>query len=291
MSSQPQDVISQQQQVKLISNQVSSSMQPIQADQLIPLSISARLKLIEEAASLVNVPVELNSDLHRAYQISSVLTPALPEFIQHQIQMDISQGSILEQDRQSTAIANECEQFANRFIATIPALVRSPAEMEASPRNLYELCGAAVFVESNSISRQLSRPMGDLWETIANISPYAISPEKDFGIKITGIDSILLSQGRGAPVFVQIKTQRNTLTGSQAPRSRSELELHQNRLFAAAFCTGGNWTFSSTSIPRACGAEFWSMVGLDYELLKFHVKQMILKIQAAYIDFQQKTPT
>ncbi|GAB4148805.1 MAG: hypothetical protein Fur0046_27340 [Cyanobacteria bacterium J069] len=265
-------------------------MQLIQANQLIPLSISDRLKLIEESASLINVPTKLSRDLYRAYQISSVLTPALPEFIQHQIQADSSNSSILEQDRQSMAIANECEQFASRFIATIPALVRSPSEMEASPRNLYELCGAAVFVESNSISRRLSRPMGDLWETIANISPYTISPERDFGIKITGIDSVLLRQGKGDPIFVQIKTQRNTLTGSQASRSRSELEIHQHRLFAAAFCTGGNWTFSSKKVPRACGADFWSMVGLDYELLKFHVKQMILTIQDSYIDFQQNIP-
>lgn len=164
--------------------------------------------------------MKLGSDLHCAYQISSVLTPAFPEFIQHQIQVDISHGSTLEPERQPTAISNECEQLANRCIATIPARVRSPAEMEVSPRNLYELCGAAVFVESNSISRQLSRPMGDRWETIANISPYAISPEKDFGIKVTGIDSVLLNQGKGDPVFVQIKTQRNTLTGSQAPRSK-----------------------------------------------------------------------
>jgi hypothetical protein len=203
-------------------------MQPIQADQLIPLSTPARGKLIEDFANLVNVPVDLSSDLRRAYQISSVLTPALLEFIHHQIQVDSSHGSVLEQDRQSTAISDMCEQFASRFIATIPALVRSPAEMEANPRNLYELCGAAVFVESNSISRQLSRPMGDLWEAIANISPYAISPEKDFGIKITGVDLVLLPQGKGDLVFVQIKTQRNTLTGSQSPRSRSELELHQH---------------------------------------------------------------
>jgi len=263
----------------------------LQADQLIPLSISARSQVIEEYASLVSAPTELNSDLHRAYQIAAILTPVLSDFIQHQIQVDSSHGSVFEKNRQSIAISTKCEQFANHFIATIPALVRSPAKMESSPRNLYELCGAAVFVESNSISRQLSRPMGDLWETIANISPYAISPEKDFGLKVTGVDLVLLSEGRGAPIFVQIKTQRNTLTGSQAPRSRSELEIHQHRLFAAAFCTGSSWTFSSTSIPRACGAEFWSMVGLDYELLRSHVKQMVLKIQTAYIEFQQKTTT
>lgn len=32
------------------------------------------------------------------------------------------------------------------------------------------------------------------------------------------------------------------------------------------------------------------MVGLDYELLKFHVKQMILKIQSAYVSLQQEPP-
>jgi hypothetical protein len=173
----------------------------------------------------------------------------------------------------------------------MPTLMRSPAEMESNPRNLYEMCGAAVFVESNSISRNLSTTMGNLWETIANISPYVVGPERDFGIKITGIDSIILSGGKGAPIFVQIKTQRNTLTGSQAPRSRRELELHQRRLFAAAFCTGGSWTFSSPSVPCVCGAEFWNMVELDYEFLKFHVKQTILKIQSAYIALQQKPLT
>ena len=211
------------------------------------------------------------------------------DFIQHQIQEDISQESILDKDCQSKAIAHECEQFANRFIASMSVLVRSPAEMESSPRNLYEMCGASVFAESNSISRNLSTKMGELWEIIANISPYTASPEKDFGLKITGVDSIILCKGKGSPVFVQIKTQRNTLTGSQAPRSRLELELHQHRLFAAAFCTGDSWTFSSQNIPRVCGADFWEMVGLDYELLKLHVKQMVLKIQSAYMEIQRKT--
>jgi hypothetical protein len=265
-------------------------MQLIQAVQLIPLSISERSQLLKQYAIAIDVPAEINSELHNSYQIATVLTPALPDFIKHQIQEDISQGSVLESDRQSLVIATECEQFADRFIAVMPTLVRSPTQMETNPRNLYEMCGAAVFVESNSISRNLSTKMGELWERIVNISPYAVSPERDFGLKITGSDSIILAGGNGEPIFVQIKTQRNTLTGSQAPRSRRELELHQHRLFAAAFCTGGSWTFSSTNIPRVCGAEFWTMVGLDYELLKFHVKQTILKIQSAYIELQQEPP-
>ncbi len=264
-------------------------MQIVQATQLIPLSVSARSQLIAEYASVVNVPAELNSDLHHAYQIAAVLTPALSGFIQHQIQVDIAQGSVLESDRQSAAIAAECEQFADRFIATMPTLVRSPEEMELNPGNLYEMCGAAVFIESNSISRQLSTRMGELWEKIVRISPSAVSPEQDFGLKITGIDIVIWCQQTQVPVFSQLKTTRGTLTGSQAPRSRSELGLHTHSLFAAAFCLG-EWTFSSPNIQRVCGAEFWSMAGLDYELLKFHVKQMILKIQSAYVKLQQEPP-
>ncbi len=264
-------------------------MQTVQAIQLIPLSVSARSQLIAEYANMVNVPAELNSDLHRAYQIAAVLTPALSGFIQHQIQVDIAQGSVLESDRQSAAIATECEQFADRFIASMPTLVRSPEEMELNPRNLYELCGAAVFIESNSISRQLSTRMGELWEKIVRISPSAVSPEQDFGLKITGIDIVIWCQQTQSPVFSQLKTTRGTLTGSQVPRSRSELGLHKHSLFAAAFCLG-KWTFSSPNIRRVCGAEFWSMAGLDYELLKFHVKQTILKIQSAYVELQQEPP-
>jgi hypothetical protein len=228
-------------------------MKTVQASHLILLSIVARAQLLSEYANLVKAPPEINSELQRAYQISRVLTPALFDFIQHQIHADVTQNSVLAMERQSIAIAEHCEQFANRFIASMPSLVRSPMEMEKNPRNLYEMCGAAIFVESNSISRSLSTAMGDLWESIANISPYAVSPERDFGLKITGVDSIILENGKGSPIFVQIKTQRNTLTGSQASRSKRELELYQHRLFAAAFCTGGNWTFSSPSIPRVYG--------------------------------------
>lgn len=125
-------------------------MQTVQATQLTPLSVSARSQLIAEYASVVNVPTELNSDLHRAYQIAAVLTPALSGFIQHQIQVDIAQGSVLESDRQSAAIATECEQFADRFIATMPTLVRSPEEMDASPCNLHELYRHSQFLYSFS---------------------------------------------------------------------------------------------------------------------------------------------
>lgn len=261
-------------------------MQPLQASDLIPLSPPARAQLVLGNIGLVKVPRKVHSELHLAYKISAVLTPALSDFIQHQIQLDAAQGRVLERAAQSDAIAHECEQFAHQFIHSMPGLVRSKAEREAAPMNLYEMAGADLFTVSNSISRKLSTAMGSLWERIADISPYSISPERDFHLKITGVDSIIMSHGSGLPTFVQIKTQRNTLTGSQSHRSKTELELHDNRLFAAAFCTGGSWTFSGSGIRRVCGANFWELLGLNYEILESHVRQMILKIQTGYMEIQ-----
>ena len=56
-------------------------MQSISATQLIPLSVTARCQLTQSHANSVSVPNNIHSDLHRAYQISTVLTPALADFI------------------------------------------------------------------------------------------------------------------------------------------------------------------------------------------------------------------
>ena len=50
-----------------------------------------------------------------------------------------------------------------------------------------------MLVTSNSVTRSLSTKMGILWEEIADISPYVIIPEFEFGIKIKGIDIIILT--------------------------------------------------------------------------------------------------
>lgn len=75
--------------------------------------------------------------------------------------------------------------------------------------------------------------MGKLWEEISSISPYVIIPELEFGEKLTGVDIVILSEE--TVYFAQLKTQKNTLTGSQAPRAKKELGIHDNSLFCAAF--------------------------------------------------------
>lgn len=94
--------------------------------------------------------------------------------------------------------------------------------------------------------------MGHLWERIANISPYVISPRIEFGVEVPAIDLIILAN---RIEFAQIKTKRDTLTGSHRNRTYKELSLYENPLFVACFDLGG-WHFNHPIIPTVSGEEF-----------------------------------
>jgi hypothetical protein len=130
--------------------------------------------------------------------------------------------------------------------------------------NLFELVGAFHLVRANSMSRVVSTHLGAAWEEMAALSHLAISPEADFHIRLKGVDIVFLENGYLR--HTQIKTQRNTLTGSQKGRSISELRLHPRPLFAAAFDVAA-WTFppkTKSGIERVAGAAFWSKLGIEY---------------------------
>lgn len=150
-----------------------------------------------------------------------------------------------------------------RYAKTILTGVAEPSTEAAV--NLFELVGAMKLVRANSVSRLVSTHLGSAWEEMAALSHLAISPEADFGVRLKGIDIVFLEGGFLR--HTQIKTQKNTLTGSQKGRSISELQLHPRPLFAAAFDVAA-WTFppkSSCGIDRVAGKEFWSKLGLPYE--------------------------
>ena len=84
-------------------------------------------------------------------------------------------------------------------------------------------------------------------------------------------------QKRGSDVPPQCgichgRTQSILLTGSQVPRSESELAMHKNSYFVAAFKTGTPWTFNSKIIKKLVGEEFWSLIELDYNFILDEVK-------------------
>jgi hypothetical protein len=159
-------------------------------------------------------------------------------------------------------IRTRFDSILGKYAKLILSGAAEPSTEDAA--NLFELVGAMKLVRANSVSRLVSTHLGSAWEAMAALSHLAISPEIDFGVRLKGIDIVFLEGGYLR--HTQIKTQRNTLTGSQKGRSISELQLHPRPLFAAAFDVAA-WTFPpkiSSGVERVAGAVFWSKLGIDY---------------------------
>lgn len=205
------------------------------------------------------------------------------DYFKYQIEQDNRGVSALTLERQSELIANQTEKFATDFIDWLVEYFNKQKEIlenSPNPRNLYELCGASLLVTSNSVTRTLNTRMGRLWEEISNISPYVINPEVEFGEKITGVDIIVLSDQK--VYFTQLKTQKNTLTGSQAPRAKKELGIHDHSLFCAAFDLN-KWTFpQNAKITRIAGKAFWDKIQIDYNTVETYTRSMLQRIDKVY---------
>jgi hypothetical protein len=146
-----------------------------------------------------------------------------------------------------------------------------------SPKNLFQLIGAKELAKANRLSRTVSTSLGQAWEDIACLSPKVLSPERDLSVRLKGVDVVVLNDD--LLMHVQIKTQRNTLTGSQRTRSIRELRCYENPIFAAAFSVG-QWTISpARNLRIVSGAEFWSLIGLDYDAICTEAKREILKLE------------
>ncbi|MCL6272223.1 hypothetical protein M3P05_20075, partial [Sansalvadorimonas sp. 2012CJ34-2] len=83
--------------------------------------------------------------------------------------------------------------------------------------------------------------------------------------------------------YQQLKTQQNTLTGSQKTRSVQELSIHDNPVFCACF-PNNKWTFNHSSIPRVSGEEFWSRIGIPYDLVLEKVNALIIELEQEYVS-------
>jgi hypothetical protein len=259
------------------------------AETLIPLSVQERKALILHHASLIDATDIVDENLQTAYKYGKIIASIAPAYYQYYIEQDRQNGSVLELDIQSQLISSKTEQFADNFIEWLKADFEKNSaiiEHHPKPQNLFELCGAKFLVTSNSVTRSLTTTMGSLWEKISNISPYIINPEFEFGIKITGIDILIFSDE--TVKFAQLKTLKGTLTGSQVPRAKQELSIHENPLFVAAFDLG-KWTFSSKGrIPRIAGKVFWNMINMDYDLVESHTRHMLQKIDKAFAELSNK---
>lgn len=257
------------------------------AEALFRESPARRRELIE--ARLAQRPILGSDDLSRARAIADVLDPVLPKYFELALDADRRRlgGSVLQPARLREAVSAEVEAFFPLARAAITSSTATRAQLMRSKANIYELAGAVSLALSNRVTRNLSTTMGGLWERIANISPRAINPELELGIRIVGIDVILLDAETKTIRYAQLKTQKNTLTGSQRERSIAELKVHRNPMFCACFDTSSAWTFRDSSIPRVAGAAFWRMLGMDYAIVEYYVVDLIRRLENEYVGLLQ----
>ncbi len=108
--------------------------------------------------------------------------------------------------------------------------------------------------------------------------------EIHLNLKIPGVDKFILGEN-GNIRHVQVKTKKDTLTGSQSKRSIIELGIHPHPIFAALF-DFGSWHFPKhEQIERMSGSEIWTLVGLDYDIVLKEVCQSLQRIEKALFDF------
>lgn len=129
--------------------------------------------------------------------------------------------------------------------------------------NVYQLSNAAKLSSANAITRTYNTKLGLFWERIADLSPNVISPEIDLGYKIPEVDVIVLNRQDNQLYYTQLKTQKNTLTGSQAKRTVAELRRYEYHWFVACIDTNCKSTMPS-ALNRLVGKDFWDKVDIDY---------------------------
>lgn len=236
--------------------------------------------IVREANLLLN-----DTEIQKSQKLSQVINTFIESYFDLLIQDDLNRpsGSVLNASNISLEIDNVIRSFKGVAVEQISRSVPDREDMMRDAKNLYELGGTTKLAGANKVTRYLSTTMGLLWERIANISPYTINPESEFNIKIKGIDLITNNRITNVIEYQQLKTQRNTLTGSQKSRSVQELQIHENPVFCASFPLG-SWTFNHSNIPRISGAEFWSGIGIDYTVLEHKVRNLFLEFENIFIE-------
>jgi hypothetical protein len=229
---------------------------------------------------------EIEDGVEKSQAISKVINLFVGDYFDLRINNDQneSNGSILSPEKLEQAIQLEINKFKPTALDKLRRAVPTIESLEISSKNIYEMSGAVKLSFSNNVTRTMSTTMGLLWERIASISPYSINPELEFGIKLQGIDLISKNIHTNVIEYQQLKTQKNTLTGSQKARSVRELLIHSDPVFCVCFSNNSSWTFNHASIPRVSGGDFWGRIGMSYHLILKKVKALILDLEKEYVE-------
>ena len=221
----------------------------------------------------------VDQEYHTTWRLARALDTFLVDFINDRIQSFVDFNN---KEKRVSLVEESALASFNKILQSLHTDGNSfKSRVKTSPKNIYELGGALKLAFGNNATRSISTSLGLVWENIASISPQAVSPEIHFGVKLKGIDIIVLDDER--LIYTQLKTQKNTLTGSQRGRSVNELVLHDHRQIVACFDTHASWTFNSKLVPRVCGKQFWESIGFQYSEIIDMLKKAMKMLDEEYI--------
>ncbi|GAB4314071.1 MAG: hypothetical protein Kow0091_21050 [Geminocystis sp.] len=224
---------------------------------------------IESQKENVSIPDFLPKDreLLETYKIARVLDRHLLNYFQENIEQ-----------KHLFNVKKEIEKIILKFkVEVLDSLLKEKDRFRKeinkkrkSFKNIFEFAGCENLYLSNLYTRFISENMGHKLENIAQISNKTFSPEKELNIKLKGIDLIIYHEQKIK--YVQLKTKKDTLTGSQSSRTINELKIHPYSIFAAALDMGNSWTINKNecekyAIQRLAGKSFWSLIDLEYNFI------------------------
>lgn len=157
----------------------------------------------------------------------------------------------------------------------IPELTSLKNKLSQGNANVFQMMNANTLSSANAITRTFSTKLGLFLEEITILSKNVICPEKELKYKIPGVDIIV--QYDNKLYYTQLKTQKNTLTGSQGSRVVSELSKFENSWFVACLNNDASWT-APAALNRLVGDEFWSKIGISYQQILDNLKIIVEKV-------------
>jgi hypothetical protein len=232
--------------------------------------------ILRESQGIAVPPEITETDLIQSYKISHYLSPILMNYFRTKEANNELFWSVTDY---TEAIDEVMEDYLRNILPQLIQIKHAPISAKEIRDNIFCASGCEYLAKSNKYSRKITTILGGYLEKIVEKSPRSFSTEANFNkLNITGVDSIIYRNG--TLMFTQLKTQKNTLTGAHKNRSIQELKIFPNSIFAAHFDLA-NWTFNpgNSGIARISGADFWSLLDVDYNIIKNRVYSTIRTIE------------
>jgi hypothetical protein len=257
----------------------------VNIEDLIKLQANEKKQYI--VSKIVNFAT-ITDELEKSKEISNIINSFISEYIDINITVDNALG-----DKSILANRSELETLIDAKVNAFLPIVTAELKKEylklklTKAKNIYELSSAYKLAFASNATRTISTKLGLLLESIASISPYAVNPECEFAIKVKGVDLIAKNRHTGQIEYQQLKTQKNTLTGSQTGRVVKELSIHNVPVVCAVFDLS-SWTFNHSSISRVAGNDFWDRIGIPSDLVIEKIKKLILTLEEEYLKIVEE---